>query len=130
MIGNHYSKDDDAMRWMDETVVRYAEFIHQEHGGAESIFRSKRLDRFAILFLFSVIGFVLFYDLEQFQQLHTTLFTLFKATISEYNADQMKEARIGAFFGYAFFLAFMIINLILIMNLIVARLASTYKKYN
>ena len=42
----------------------------------------------------------------------------------------MKDARIGAFLGYAFFLAFMIINLILIMNLIVARLASTYKKYN
>jgi len=42
----------------------------------------------------------------------------------------MKEAKIGAFLGYAFFLAFMIINLILIMNLIVARLASTYKKYN
>jgi uncharacterized membrane protein len=42
----------------------------------------------------------------------------------------MKEARIGAFLGYAFILFFMIINLILIMNLIVARLASTYKKYN
>lgn len=45
------------MRWMDETVVRYAEFIHQEHGGAESIFRSKRLDRFAILFLLVMIIF-------------------------------------------------------------------------
>jgi hypothetical protein len=85
---------------------------------------------FCILFLFSVIGFVLFYDLENFKELHTTLFTLFKATISDYNADQMKDAKIGAFLGYAFFLAFMIINLILIMNLIVARLASTYKKYN
>jgi hypothetical protein len=42
----------------------------------------------------------------------------------------MKEARLGAFLGYSYFLAFMIINLILIVNLIVARLAATYKKYN
>lgn len=56
MTGNHL-QDDEAMRWMDETVVRYAEFIHREHGGAESIFRSKRIDRFAILFLLVMIIF-------------------------------------------------------------------------
>lgn len=42
----------------------------------------------------------------------------------------MKEARLGAFLGYTYFLTFMIINLILIVNLIVARLAATYKRYN
>jgi hypothetical protein len=42
----------------------------------------------------------------------------------------MQNARIGSFLGYAYFLSFMIINLILIVNLIVARLAATYKKYN
>lgn len=85
---------------------------------------------FSVLFLFAVVGFVLFYDIAEFSQLHTTLFTLFKATISDYNADIMKEARLGAFLGYAYFLSFMIINLILIMNLIVARLAATYKRHN
>jgi len=42
----------------------------------------------------------------------------------------MNNAKIGAFLGYTYFLVFMILNLILIVNLIVARLASTYKKYN
>ena len=56
--------------------------------------------------------------------------TLFKATVSDYNADIMKNAKLGAFLGYAYFLTFMILNLILIVNLIVARLSSTYKKYN
>lgn len=42
----------------------------------------------------------------------------------------MKDARLGAFLGYAFFISFMIINLILIVNLIVGRLAATYKTYN
>ena len=85
---------------------------------------------FSILFLFSVVGFVLFYDVPEFSTLQTTLFTLFKATVSDYTPDIMKNAKLGAFFGYAYFLSFMILNLILIVNLIVARLASTYKKYN
>jgi len=85
---------------------------------------------FSVLFLFSVVGFVLFYDLEQFNTLQTTLFTLFQTTVSEYDADIMINARLGAFLGYAFFISFMIINLILIVNLIVGRLAATYKTYN
>ena len=39
----------------------------------------------------------------------------------------MKNARIGAFLGYVYYLSFLIINLILIMNLIYARLAYAYK---
>lgn len=85
---------------------------------------------FSVLFLFSVVGFVLFYDLSEFSTLQTTLFTLFQATVSVYNADVMKDARLGAFLGYAYFISFMIINLILIVNLIVGRLAATYKRYN
>ena len=42
---------------------------------------------FAILFIFSVIGVVLFNDLQQFSTLYTTLFTLFSATIQDYDAD-------------------------------------------
>ena len=85
---------------------------------------------FSVLFLFAVVGLVLFPDLPQFAALNTALFTLFRATIQDYNADSMKEAKIGAFLGYVYFIAFMIINLILIVNLIVARLAATYKLYN
>lgn len=85
---------------------------------------------FSILFLFAVVGFVLFYDVPEFSSLQTTLFTLFKATVSDYNADIMKQAKLGALLGYTYFLTFMILNLILIVNLIVARLSSTYKKYN
>jgi hypothetical protein len=36
---------------------------------------------FSVLFLFAVVGFVLFYDLQEFSTLQTTLFTLFKATV-------------------------------------------------
>ena len=42
----------------------------------------------------------------------------------------MKEARVGAFLGYLFYITFLILNIILIINLIVARLAYYYKLYN
>ena len=58
------------------------------------------------------------------------MFTLFRATIHDYDADVMKNARVGAFLGYAYFISYLVLNLILIINLIVARLANTYKEYN
>ena len=42
----------------------------------------------------------------------------------------MKDARVGAFLGYFYYLSFLILNIILIINLIVARLAHSYKIYN
>lgn len=42
----------------------------------------------------------------------------------------MKDARVGAFLGYVYYLSFLILNIILIINLIVARLAHSYKTYN
>ena len=44
---------------------------------------------FAVLFLFSVVGVVLFNDLPEFNTLQSTLFTMFKATIQEYDIDKM-----------------------------------------
>lgn len=58
------------------------------------------------------------------------MFTLFRATIQDYDVDQMKHARIGAFLGYCYFLSFLIINLILIVNLIVGQLSYAYKYYS
>lgn len=47
-----------AMRWMDETCVRYLEMLHKQHGGTESVLRSKRLDRFAcVALLFTILFF-------------------------------------------------------------------------
>ena len=42
----------------------------------------------------------------------------------------MKDARVGAFLGYLYYLSFLILNIILIINLIVARLAHSYKIFN
>ena len=44
------------------------------------------------LFLFAVIGVVLFSDLEGFSRLNTAMFTLFLATINDISIDGMNDA--------------------------------------
>lgn len=57
------------------------------------------------------------------------MFTLFKATIHDYDINALDNAKIGPFIGYIYYLSYLIINLILIVNLIVAKLAYGYKFY-
>ena len=52
-----FEDDDMALKWMDETCVRYLEMIHHQHGGTGSVLRSKRLDRFACVALLMTILF-------------------------------------------------------------------------
>jgi hypothetical protein len=85
---------------------------------------------FAQLFLFGIVGFVLFSDISEFNTLKTALFTLFTATIKDYDIYMMSNARVGAFIGYVYFLAFLILNLILIVNLIVGQMSYAYKQYS
>jgi hypothetical protein len=42
----------------------------------------------------------------------------------------MASARIGSFLGYVYFLSFLILNLVLIVNLIVGQLSYAYKFYS
>lgn len=74
---------------------------------------------FAEIFLFAIVGIVLFSDLEPFSHLSSALFVLFKATIQDYDIDMMNNAKIGNFFSYCYFIAFIILNLVLVVNLIV-----------
>jgi hypothetical protein len=74
---------------------------------------------FAELFLFAIVGIVLFNDLESFSSLRTALFVLFKATIQDYDVDMMTNARIGNFIAYTYFISFLILNLVLVVNIIV-----------
>jgi hypothetical protein len=47
---------------------------------------------FSVLFLYGIVGFVLFSDLAPFAHINTALFTLFRATIRDYDIDIMTEA--------------------------------------
>lgn len=58
------------------------------------------------------------------------MFTLFRATIQDYSIYMMAGSRVGDLIGYIYFNSYLIVNITLLINLIVAQLAYAYKKYN
>lgn len=84
----------------------------------------------SVLFLYSIVGVVLFNDLPEFRTVWAAMFTLFRSTIKDYNIYVMTEARVGAIIGYVYFNSYLILNVTLLANLIIGQLAWAYGKYN
>ena len=84
----------------------------------------------SVLFIYAIIGVVLFNDLPEFQNLWYAGFTLFKATLKDYDVNIMDGTRVGTLIGYIYFNSYLILNITLLVNLIIAQLAYAYKKYN
>ena len=58
------------------------------------------------------------------------MFTLFRATIKDYDVSSLADVRVGSIFGFVYFNSYLIINVTFLANLIIAQLAYAYKKYN
>lgn len=56
------------------------------------------------------------------------MFTLFKATLRDYNVELMVKNKWGSYLGYFYFNSYLVLNVLLFLNLIVAQLANAYKK--
>ena len=84
----------------------------------------------SILFLYSIVGVVLFRDIEEFDDIRTAMFTLFRSTIKDYDINVMANARVGELIGYIYFNSYLILNVTLLVNLIIGQLAYAYKKYS
>ena len=48
------------------------------------------------------------------------MFTLFKATLQDYNIEQMQGTKYGVYLGYVYFNTYLVLNVLLFLNLIVA----------
>jgi len=84
---------------------------------------------FSVLFLYSIVGVVLFNDIPEFADLAAAMFTLFRSTIKDYNIYVMQGVAVGDIIGYVYFNTYLILNVTLLVNLIVGQLAYAYKKY-
>lgn len=82
----------------------------------------------SLVFIFAIIGNVVFSDIYEFHNLGIAMFTLFKATLRNYNIELMKGSRYGVYTGYVYFNIYLVLNVLLFLNLIVAQLANAYKK--
>ena len=83
----------------------------------------------SVLFLYSIIGVILFQDIPEFDKIQTALYTLFRASVGAYDLQLLENATEHSL-GSIYFNSFVIINVILLVNLIVAQLANAYKRVN
>ena len=74
----------------------------------------------SMVFIYAIIGDVVFGDLEGFDDLGTAMFTLFRASLQDYDIDMMDGARAGNLLGYAYFNSYLVLNVVLFLNLITA----------
>jgi hypothetical protein len=66
--------------------------------------------------------------MHEFRNLPSAMFTLFKATLRDYQADLMIDNQWNNYLGLVYFNSYLVLNVLLFLNLIVAQLANAYKK--
>ena len=74
----------------------------------------------SLVFIYAIIGNVLFSDIQQFRRLGSAMFTLFKATLQNYDIEMMKDTKYSENLGYIYFNTYLVLNVLLFLNLIVA----------
>lgn len=74
----------------------------------------------SLVFIYAIIGNVLFSDIQQFRRLGSAMFTLFKATLQNYDIEMMKNTKYSENLGYIYFNTYLVLNVLLFLNLIVA----------
>ena len=83
----------------------------------------------SVLFLYAIIGVIVFRDMQEFDSIQSALFTLFRASLGDYDLTILNQA-VKHYLGAIYFNSFVIVNIILLVNLIVAQLANGYKRVN
>ena len=78
------------------------------------------------LIVFACIGNLLFADTSSYKNFYTAIKTLFNATMGNYVLESFQDSDKSEYLGHAFLILFIILNNILMLNLLIAILSSTY----
>ena len=79
------------------------------------------------LTMFASVGLVLFPDVTQFKSYRNALHYLFEASLGNFDSSIFESmATKDPFYGYSFQNLFLVINLVLLLNLLIAILSNTY----
>lgn len=79
-----------------------------------------------ILIIYSAIGTLMFYAVPQYSDFWTSLVTLFGSALGNFDLTILNEQNKGQFMGEIYLISFMILSYILVLNLLIAILTSTY----
>ena len=78
------------------------------------------------LIIFGTVGNLLFNSMDAYQSFYITLKTLFSAALANYDFADLEGNPRGEIVGDCFIIIFIILNNILLLNLLIAILSSTY----
>lgn len=95
----------------------------------------KELSLFSILwiiqlFIFACIGYLIFGELHEYRDLPNTLILLLQTSLGQWDFSIYDNLPIGSMFGVVFHIIVIIMNLILLLNLVIAILTDTYIKFS
>ena len=79
------------------------------------------------LFSFSSVGILLFLEMDQFSSLYKAMIFLFGSSLGEFDFSVFDAITLDyKEYGHAFYVFFLIVNLVLLLNLLIAILSKTY----
>lgn len=78
------------------------------------------------LIIFASMGTLLFASVDEYGSLYDALKTLFSAALGDFSFDTLADNNKNKYIGDSFLIIFIILNTILLLNLLIAILSSTY----
>jgi hypothetical protein len=82
------------------------------------------------LFIFACIGYLIFGELNEYRDLPNTLILLLQASLGQWDFEIYDDLTISSSWGIIFIVVVIIINLIMLLNFVVAILAETYMRFS
>jgi hypothetical protein len=82
------------------------------------------------LFIFACIGYLIFGEIEEYRDLPNTLVLLLQASMGSWDFTIYDDLSIGRMWGILFIVIVIIINMIMLLNFVIAILNSTYMRFS
>lgn len=82
------------------------------------------------LFIFGCVGILVFGELPEYAQFYHTLVVLFEASLGQWDMGIYDNLKLGRHVGVVYHLCVVILNMILLLNLVIAILSETYSSYS
>jgi hypothetical protein len=82
------------------------------------------------LFIFACIGYLIFGELYEYRDLQNTLIMLLESSLGHWDFNIYNDLKIGRMYGVGYHIVVITVNMILLLNLVIAILTETYVRFS
>jgi hypothetical protein len=82
------------------------------------------------LFIFACIGYLIFGELYEYRDLQNTLIMLLESSLGQWDFNIYNDLKIGPMYGVGYHIIVITVNMILLLNLVIAILTETYVRFS